>query len=168
MKQSKITSNEIEKQVAIAAKTAATIDKVRVSYMPVANRVAMLFFCCAKLANIDPMYQYSLEWYINLFLLAISEAEVSDAIEERLEFLISTFTVILYKNVCRSLFEKDKLLFSFLLCIEILLGEKTISGVQLRYFLSGNTAVDLAKAQSNGWYGACLAWREGVEGHSWP
>jgi len=31
----------------------------------------MLFFCITDLANIEPMYQYSLTWFINLYLQVI-------------------------------------------------------------------------------------------------
>ena len=146
LSQSKVTSNKIEKQVAIAAKTSAKIDKTRLSYTPVAVRVAILFFCIADLAAVDPMYQYSLSWYINLFLLAISEAEKSNNLEHRLAGLIAKFTDILYVNVCRSLFEKDKLLFSFLLSMKVMVKEGKVSQEHLRYFLSGNTAVELPEA----------------------
>ena len=95
------------------------------------------------------MYQYSLEWYVNLFLLAISKAEASDKLDERLQALIDTFTEVLYVNVCRSLFEKTKLLFSFLMCSKIMVGEKRMSTVQLKYFLSGNTAVELSTPNPN-------------------
>lgn len=40
-------------------------------YRPVAERTAGLFFCITDLANIDPMYQYSLGFFVNLFVAAI-------------------------------------------------------------------------------------------------
>ena len=39
--------------------------------------------------------------------------------EERLKSLIDSVTSLIYTNVCRGLFEKDKLTFSFLISISI-------------------------------------------------
>ena len=60
------------------------IDNARMGYRPIAVHCGILFFCITDLANIDPMYQYSLAWYVNLFINAIDNAEKSDDLEKRL------------------------------------------------------------------------------------
>lgn len=47
------------------------------------------------------------------------------------------FTYSLYENICRSLFEKHKLIFSFLLTTQILFGNKELNIEEFRYFLAG-------------------------------
>lgn len=148
---SKKTSDQIMKAVAVAAKTQKKIEQTRRGYTPVAVRSSSLFFCVADLATVDPMYQFSLEWYTTLFNLAIDRATPSSELEERLDYLSDAFTKLLYENVCRSLFEKDKLLFSFLLCIKSLQINKELNEQEFRYFLTGSTAVDLPEANPTDW-----------------
>ncbi|EQC41008.1 hypothetical protein, variant 1 [Saprolegnia diclina VS20] len=142
---SKITANTIEIKVQEAAATQLIIAEKRAGYTPVAFRASQLFFCIADLSVIDPMYQYALEWFIQLFVYSIARAEKSADLAKRLVNLNEQFTYTLYVNVCRSLFEKDKLLFAFLLTVKILTGNKTITPGDLRYFFTGNTAMDSSK-----------------------
>ena len=52
------------------------IDEARLGYKPVARHVAVLFFNISELANIEPMYQYSLVWFVNLFEDAIKKVSL--------------------------------------------------------------------------------------------
>ena len=49
----------------------AHIDAKRTVYEPVAHRAATLFFCIAALQNVDPMYQWSMQFYTQLLEASI-------------------------------------------------------------------------------------------------
>ncbi|XP_071830856.1 dynein axonemal heavy chain 1-like isoform X2 [Apostichopus japonicus] len=138
---SKIKAQEIKAKVIVAEQTEREIDETRSQYIPVAVRTQLLFFCTTDLANVDPMYQYSLEWFVGLFLAGIANSERADNVAQRIININEYFTFSLYSNVCRSLFEVHKLMFAFLLCARILMNDNKINMDEWRFLLAGGTSI---------------------------
>lgn len=142
LSQSKIVSNQIELEQESAKVTEAKIEETRTQYSPFSDCMARLFFCITDLGSIDPMYQYSLDFFNNLYLKAIRDTEKAEDLTERLRILQKTFTKLLYTNISRSLFEKDRLLFSFNLTLKFMDYRKELDNTELRFFITGGTGLD--------------------------
>lgn len=117
---SKTTSQAITRRLEEAEKTEKNITMAREKYRVVAAKGSVMYFVVADLALIDPMYQFSLRYFTQLFNVTIEASPKSNVLEKRLEILLDETTKAVYTNVSRGLFEKDKLVFSFMLCAEIL------------------------------------------------
>lgn len=149
LSEAKATGDEISAKMEAAAKVEAEIEVVRQLYVPIANIVSVLYFCIADLANIEvnagfgmgSMYQFSLAWFVDLYLKTIEKAEPGDAevvepaegdeepktrpasfeevVKSRMKNLDEHFLYSLYCATCRCIFERDKLLFALNLCVKL-------------------------------------------------
>ena len=57
-----------------------SVDKARDDFLPVATRVSRLFFVLSSLMNVDPMYQYSLGFFISIFKRSLKA--IGDKVEK--------------------------------------------------------------------------------------
>ena len=95
--------------------------------MPVATRDSILFFVIKDLSIIENMYQYSVQYIQKIIYYSMDSAEKSKSVDVRLNLLIDWTTKNIYRNVIRGLFEKDKMLLSFLIATSIKRHAKLIN-----------------------------------------
>ena len=134
---SKKTSGAINIRMTEAETTTQEINETREGYRVVATRGSVIYFVVANLALVDPMYQYSLQYYKELFVQRLQKTEKKDDLTERLNLLIADITRSVFTNVCRGLFEKDKLLYSFTIAVNINIAAKVVSDKAWQMFLVG-------------------------------
>merc|ERR1712054_469053 len=145
----KVTARLIDERVAEAEVTQAEIKETREGYIPVAKRGAIIYFVVADLAQIDPMYQYSLEYYAGLFRRIMRDATPCEELDQRLQILLDAVALVMYQNVCRGLFNKDRSLYSSLICGQILRERGDILESEWNVLLRGAGAVDRELQEPN-------------------
>ncbi|KAJ3105519.1 Dynein heavy chain 6, axonemal [Phlyctochytrium planicorne] len=138
LNQSKVTSAAIKERVAQAEITEKEINTIRERYRPVAIRGSVLYFVMADLAEIDPMYQFSLNYFKHQFNQCIIESERADDLDRRIEILCKNSTFSIFSNVSRGLFEAHKLLYSFMICVAIMRQGRDIDELEWNFFLRGS------------------------------
>ncbi|XP_030578556.1 dynein heavy chain 2, axonemal [Archocentrus centrarchus] len=151
---SKVTASEVSEQLESSEQTELKIDSAREAYRPCAERASILFFILSDMGRIDPMYQFSLDAYINLFNLSIEKSKCSPDLEQRITNLNDYHTYAVYKYTCLGLFEAHKLLFSFQMCVKILEVAGRLNMDQYNFFLRGGIVLDKEKQMDN----PCTSW----------
>jgi dynein heavy chain len=139
--QSNETSITIKQKVEEAEQTAITINESREGYRSVARRGSILYFVIADLGLIDPMYQYSLDFFGKLFNRRLDKSKKSEDLEERIEILLADLTESFYTNICRGLFEAHKLLYAYLNATAIAKRAGDIAAKEWHVYLRGSTTV---------------------------
>jgi len=117
--ESKVTSGEINTRMADAVVVQQDIEETRSKYTSVSLRGSILYFVIADMANINSMYQNSLQFVKVLFNKAIDSTPANEDLEIRLRDLIDTITKQIYSNISRGLFEADKLIFTYLIATSV-------------------------------------------------
>uniref|UniRef100_A0A3Q3RVK4 Dynein axonemal heavy chain 2 n=1 Tax=Mastacembelus armatus TaxID=205130 RepID=A0A3Q3RVK4_9TELE len=153
---SKVTATEVSEQLQSSEQTEINIDSARegFAYRPSAQRASILFFILNDMSLVDPMYQFSLDAYINLFNLSIEKSKSSQKLEERIANLNNYHTYAVYRYTCRGLFEVHKLLFSFRMCAKILEVDGKLNMDEYNFFLRGGLVLDKEDQMDN----PCTSW----------
>ncbi|XP_025836128.1 dynein heavy chain 2, axonemal-like [Agrilus planipennis] len=151
---SKATAVAVVESLAISEETEIAIDLAREGYRPCAERASILFFVQNDMGKIDPMYQFSLDAYTLLFTQSIERSSKSSNLNDRINFLNDYHTYSVYKNTCRALFERHKLLFSFHMCVKILEALKKIVPAEYNFLLKGGVVLDRENQIDN----PCSVW----------
>ncbi|XP_042075509.1 LOW QUALITY PROTEIN: dynein axonemal heavy chain 6 [Haplochromis burtoni] len=141
LQESKVTSEATKHRLEEAEATELMINSARERYRPVATRGSVLYFVIASLSEIDHMYQFSLKYFKQLFNSTIETSEQSTVLEERLQILLNQILLNSYINVSRGLFEQHKLIYSFMLCVEIMRQRGEISDGEWWRFLKGASSL---------------------------
>ncbi|KAM3184981.1 hypothetical protein ACTXT7_007293 [Hymenolepis weldensis] len=112
-------ATEIEEKVKEAIITESQINTAREHYRTVASRAALIYFILNELNRIHPMYQFSLKAFRTVFEKALDASPETDTEKERLVNLMDSITYSIYLYTTRSLFERDKLIFIFLMVLQV-------------------------------------------------
>ena len=89
-------SEEIKEKMAEADVITKEIEVQSELYRPVAKRASLLYFVIADLGFVDPMYQYSLQWFQRLFSAGVKNSQPDDDQDVRITNLKDYFTLSLY------------------------------------------------------------------------
>lgn len=143
----KETSLIIAARLIDTEETEKVITASRERYRTLASRGAILYFVVAGLAEIDPMYQYSLKYFTQVFCNVLRLDHPAQAVEVRIAALMTEELKAIYDNISRGLFENHKLIFSFLLTLSVERQEGRVTEDEFGFLTRGVVGTVRSKPQ---------------------
>jgi len=140
--ETKSKASEVAQKLIVAKTTASEVDRLRDQYRPAAQCGAVLYFAISELSNINPMYEYSLAAFLQVFVASLHKSKPDPQLPKRLQKIIDTLKYSIYNYVCTGLFECDKLMFSLQITLKIMQDKNQIEENLLDFFLKGDVGLD--------------------------
>lgn len=97
------------------------------------------FFLLQRLNEIKTLTELS---FPQLFNTTIETSERADDLKKRMEILLEQTLLTAYVNVARGLFEQHKLIYSFMLCVEIMRQQGVLTDAEWNFFLRGSAGLE--------------------------
>lgn len=142
LENTKTKATEVTNKLELAMVTRKDIELLRNSYRAVSFRGADLFFILSDLATINSMYQYSLNAFKNLYLYSVRKSTPNTVLQKRLKNILHTLTKNVYEYGCIGIFERHKILYSFLIAIRLQLSDKAIKQVEIDFIIKGSIGLE--------------------------
>ncbi|CAH1393775.1 unnamed protein product [Nezara viridula] len=143
LERSKNTAEEIALKERESALARNDIDHLKGLYRPVAHRSSFLYYTIVDLPQVDPMYQFSLEWFMTIYQNVIKKliSGVYPQVELFLTDLEKTFKLTLFRSVVTSLFNKDRIMYSFMFTISTMQALGELQTEELNFLLTGGISL---------------------------
>ncbi len=156
---SKTTAENMSRQLDVAKETERKIDVARECFRSAARRSSIIFFTLKDLSLVDPMYQFSLDSYMDTFRSNIlrSREEKQDSIqrdENRVELINRHHTQNVFESTSVGLFGNDKTLFALQLCLRIMRDQGDIPKNEFDFLCQGKILTE----ERNTIDRACFQW----------
>ncbi|XP_035908675.1 dynein heavy chain 2, axonemal-like [Anopheles stephensi] len=154
LESSRATFETVSSGLQQAEQTRLEIETSREVYRSCAARSALLFLVLGDLQLFNPLYRYSLDWYQALFLISLERSGRVQQVAERKRRIDDYHTFNVFRIVSRGLFENDRKLFAFYLCVRLLFAEEALSPREFRFLIFGAGKIDRQEQMEN----PCRSW----------
>jgi len=145
----KAKAREVSQKLQEAEERKTEINEKREQYRPVATRGSVLYFCMVEMSLINWMYNSSLNQFLGLFDDSIDKSEKAQLPQKRVENIIDFLTYYVYRYVNRGLFEKDKITFTLIICMKIMVTAGQLTYSDVGAFLRSGAALDIKSERAN-------------------
>lgn len=153
LKSAKTQSKEISAQLAEADIKSKEINQKREIYRPVAIRGSVMYFCMIEIANVNWMYNSSLNQFLGLYYSSIDNSKDLSAPlqgKARVQEIESYLTFEVFEYVNRSLFSSHKITFLLMVCFKIMITSGEMNENDVNIFLKvGSNADKNSKPKPN-------------------
>ena len=143
LQKTKATSIDVNKKLQVSEVTNAKINAAREEYRNVAVRGSVLYFLIVEMSQVNSMYQTSLKQFLTVFDESITKSKPDKKIDRRITNILDFLTKSTWSYTVRSLYERDKFVFTLLMTLKIDLNAGRINFQQFSFLLKGGASLNL-------------------------